>query len=99
MPLLAGIILSSCPVLVIYKTSIMQDNSRDHPEQIHQGENQNRANSQQGNESNETQQALNQSPIDEDKGAGDISRRDQQEGNMNNGTLGGNFGEDTGDKR
>ena len=77
----------------------MQDNRRDHPEQIHQRENQDRANSQQGNESNETQQALNQSPIDEDKGAGDISTRDQQEGNMNNGTLGGNFGEGTGGER
>jgi hypothetical protein len=71
----------------------MQDNRRDNPGQELQEIKKNTAKFNQGNE---TQQALNQRPVQEKGGAGDLSERDQQEGNMNNGTLGGNFGEDNG---
>jgi hypothetical protein len=88
-----GIILSSCLVLVFKKTSIMQDNRRDNPEEEFQ---ENKKDTAESNQGNETQQAMTQRPVQDKGGAGDISERDQQEGNMNNGTLGGNFGEDNG---
>lgn len=48
-----------------------------------------------GNDSNNAQQVGQHRPMQDKNSTLEPGEIDQQEGNMNNGTLGGNFGEDT----
>lgn len=90
----SGIILSSFVSLVIYKTLLMQDNRRE----FSGDELQNKQNSEPGftpdGDSKQTQQVGQQLPIQDTRSTLEPGEIDKQEGNMNHGTLGGNFGED-----
>lgn len=72
----------------------MQDNRREFSEDELQHKQNSEPGFSTGNESNNAQQVRQQRPMQDTHSPLEPGEIDKQEGNMNHGTLGGNFGED-----
>ena len=71
----------------------MQDNRREFPGDELQHKQNSEPGFTPGNDSNNVQQVGQQRPVQDKHSTLEPGEIDQQEGNMNHGTLGGNFGE------